>query len=182
MTLRSITCALLLAISALSLNAATITASLPEYNGPMNPTGPFPASAVNIGTFTFSIPVGQQITSATLSGTFGNSQFLNTAGVDLSANGLLFASCAPMAACDTGDAITPFSFNFAPANFFLLNGGSLAITGTQNNGNMIRLGAETLTITTQTSPNAATPEPASLALMGAGLVVVGLIKRRSVRQ
>ena len=181
MTLRTITCALLLAVSALSLNAATISATLPEYNGPMNAPGPFPASTLNIGTFTYTIPVGQQIISARLTGTFGNAQFTNTAGVDLSAAGLLFASCAPLAACDTGEVITPFSYDFAPGNLFLLNGGSLNISAVQTNGNMLRLGTETLTITTQTSPNAATPEPASLALMGAGIVVLGLIKRRSVR-
>src|SRR5258706_12221310 len=99
MTLRTLICALLLVISALSLNAATIIATLPEYNGPMNPTGPFPASTLTVGTFTYTIPVGQQIISATLSGTFGKPQFTNTAGVDLSAGGLLFASRAPVAPC-----------------------------------------------------------------------------------
>jgi len=99
MTLRTFTCALILAVSALSLNAATITATLPEFNGPFNPTGPYPGAPLNVGTFTFVIPVGQQITSATLTGTFGNSQFSNTAGVDLRGAGILFGSCVALAAC-----------------------------------------------------------------------------------
>ena len=66
MTLRTIAYTIPLAISALSLNAATITATLPEYNGPFNSTGPYPGLTLNVGTFTYIIPVGQQITSATL--------------------------------------------------------------------------------------------------------------------
>ncbi len=180
MTLRSLICALLL-VSALCLNAATITATLPEFNGPLNTTGPF-GTTLNVGTFMYTIPVGQQIISATLTGTFGNSQFPDAAGVDLKAGGILFASCAPLASCDTGMVIEPFSFTFASANFALLSGGSLAVTATQTSGNIVRLGAETLTINTQpTERGAATPEPASLGLLGAGLVALGMIKRKSVR-
>jgi len=180
MTLRTLICALLLAVSALSLNAATITATLPEFNGPFNPTGPYPGAPLNVGTFTFVIPVGQQITSATLTGTFGNSQFSNTAGVDLKAAGMMFATCAALATCDTALTVTPFSFAIPSINFSLLNGGSLAVTATQTSGNIVRIGAETLTIYTQNNP-ATTPEPASIGLLGAGLVALGLIRRKSVR-
>jgi PEP-CTERM motif len=182
MTHRTLICALLLAISALCVNAATITASLPEFNGPLNTTGPF-GMTLNVGTFVYTLPVGEQIISATLTGTFGNSKFPDAAGEDLRAGGLLFASCAPLASCDTGMIIEPFSFTFPSANFGLLSGGSLAVTATQLSGNIVRLGPETLTINTQPTEHstAVAPEPTSLGLLGGGLVALGLIKRRTVR-
>jgi hypothetical protein len=185
MTLRTIVYALLLAVSALSLNAGTIVATLPEFNGPYNPAGPYPGPTLNVGTFTFVIPVGQQITSATLTGMFGNSQFSDTAGVDLTAGGLLITSCPPLALCDTGTSMVPFSFIFPAVDLSMLNGGSLVMTAKQTSANIVRLSAETLTINTQTKQSdtqgGATTEPASVALLGAGLVALGVIRRKSAR-
>jgi len=182
MTHRTLTCAVLLALSVFCSNAATITASLPEFNGPLNTTGPF-GMTLDVGTLMYTIPVNQQVVSATLTGTFGNSNFPDAAGVDLRAGGILFASCAPLASCDVGMVIEPFSFSFAAADFGLLSGGSLAVTATQISGNIVRLGPEVLTINTLPTEqgSTATPEPASIGFLGAGLVALGVIRRRTVR-
>ena len=160
-----------------SLSATTITLTLPEVNGGYNPTGPYPASALDAGTFTFVLPTGEHIISATLDGTFGNSQVPNSAGLDLYADGLLVAQCLAGAICDINpEAVTPFSYSFTSSNFGLLNDGSLSMSAVQTSGNYIRLGPETLTI--QTSQGAATPEPGSLALLGAGLALVAFKARQ----
>jgi hypothetical protein len=165
--------AVLLSISA-SLHATTVTTILPEVNGPSLPSGPFPASLLDAGTFTFAIPAGEHIISAILSGTYGNSQVPNSAGLDLYADGLLIGQCLANALCDTNpDAVTPFSYSFNSANFNLLADGSLGMSVVQTSGNVVRLGAETLTIQTSAS---GVPEPGSFILLGAGLLLVTLVR------
>ncbi len=162
---------LILSAASFPLAAGTITATLPEFNGILISSG-FPQPSVNAGTFSYSIPNGQFITSAVFSSTFGNSKVGNSAGVDVQVGGILAGSCPALAICDTGLIPTPFSYTFQPGAFAALGSGSLAVTATQTSGNIIRLGAETLTITTNT------PEPASILLFALGLAALGVLGRR----
>lgn len=68
-------------LSAGGASANTYTDVLGEFN--YDGEAPYPTAEQFPGTFLFSIPGTETITSATVSGTFGNSQVANSAGVDL---------------------------------------------------------------------------------------------------
>ena len=189
MTKSVIRAAVLIAASALALSASTIevTASLPAYNGTYDSTGPFPLPAVEVGDMTYSVPGGDTIESATLTGTFGNAEFPGTAAVYLYANGILVGDCAAGANCNTTSTgpVTPFTFDFPTADFSMLASGSLEITAVQTTGNIIRLGAETLTICADSvGTQSQVPEPGSFLLLSAGVAllgfgaVIGVLRRR----
>lgn len=150
--------------------------SLPEFNGtPIGSGGPFPQPSVTIGTFTFFIPAGDVITSAVLTGTFGNSVNSSTAGVDYFLNGLLVAQCIPFSSpCWTGPGPNAWSFTFSPSQLALLGSGSATLTAIQTSQTTIRLGVTNLTVTTTT----VVPEPATLIMFGSGLAAIGGIMRR----
>ena len=167
--------ALFLAATALpTITAGTITATLPEFSGTFQNVT-FPQPSIVIGSFNYSIPAGQNIVAAVYTSTFGNSVVPNSAGVDVSVAGILVGSCPALAACDVANSVTPFSFNFQPSDFSKLASGSLIVSAVQNSGKIIRLGSETLTITT------GTPEPGSIALLGVGLLTIGMLRRRFTR-
>lgn len=163
------------AAAALSLSAGTITASLPQFDGPLNFAG-FPDAPVTIGTFHYVIPSDQHIVGATFTSSWGNSNFPDSAPVDLYVGGILVGSCQILATCDTGFSITPFSFTFLPSSFQNLSSGSLTVTAVQNGPIALKIGAETLTLTTSN-----TPEPASIGLFGLGAAALGLLKVRRTR-
>ena len=168
--------ALLLAATALPvITAGTITTTLPEFSGTLQNVT-FPQPSIVIGSFNYSIPAGQNIVAALYTSTFGNSIVSNSAGVDVSVAGILVGSCPALAACDVANSVTPFSFNFQPSDFSKLASGSLIVSAVQNSASIIRLGSETLTITT------ATPEPGSIALLGLGLLTIGMMRWRFNRR
>ena len=71
--------------------AAILTNSLPEYNFDGEPTFPNPANLV--GTFSYTLPSDAKIVSAVIEGTFGNSIFSTSAGVDVYLDNVLVAQC-----------------------------------------------------------------------------------------
>ena len=75
--------------------ATTIVSTLPDFNG-ITTTSGFPLPPVLVGTFVYTIPNGEFVTSATLSGTWGTQAYpFSTAGTDLYVDGYLHGTvCA----------------------------------------------------------------------------------------
>jgi hypothetical protein len=144
---------------------ASIVVTLPELTGVLNDTGPFPLAPVTVGTFTYTIPTGEIVSSATISGTFGNSVFPNSSGVDVRAGSVLVASCpqfpAILVPCNNGGIPTPWSFAFPSSNLSFLNSGSVALTATQTSPHIIQLGSTGLELTTAPTPPTEEHHPAT---------------------
>jgi hypothetical protein len=147
-----------------SANAASISATLPEYDG----TGPFssyPQPPVTVGTFSYSIPSGEEIVAASISGTFGNSTVPNSSAVQVLLQGQQVAECIFQASCWTGQTPETWSYIFNSSQFSLLSSGSAILTAIQTNDSIIRLGVTRLNI--ETRP---VPVPAVIP----GIIIAGL--------
>lgn len=143
-------------------DAISIALTLPELNYFGGPDFPSPEQLV--GSFDYIIPAGEQIVSAKLTGSFGNSSYPNSAAVDLSLDGLLVAQCRFLDVCWTSWQRTPWSYVFS--DFSLLSDGHAELSSTQTSEFTTRLGATTLSI--ETAPTAV---PGPLASLGAALAL-----------
>jgi hypothetical protein len=140
------------ALAAAGVAQATVyTSTLPEFSSAgYTPAGPFPRPAVTVGTFSYSIPAGEQIVGATISGRFGNSLSGTSAGADLYLNGWPVGQCIRFGPCYFQGA--SWSQTFSWLAWPLLGHGSAVLTVVQTSEFFVRLAPTTLTIVTRSSP------------------------------
>ena len=167
--------AVLLALPAMANN---LTVTLPEYSGPFyDQNTQFPLPSVTVGTFTYTIPSNEQIVSATVSGTFGNSLINTSALSNLFVAGIQVAACSstsdPCFASSgpDGSDVTPWSYTFTASQLAALAGGSANFDAVQNSAYAVCLGTTTLDITY-------TPEPATLLELASGVIGIAMTRKR----
>ncbi len=169
---------------------ADVVATLPNYDGTAS-FGPFPSS-ISIGDFTFSIPAGEQVYGATISGTFGNDDDPGTTDVSAPADLYVDGGAIEVAACDdsltysepcdAGSTHTSWSNTFTSGDLSTLStaftSGTLDLSAEQNGVFTVNAGSLTLDLMV-------TPEPNSLWLLGTGLIAlmcVALSRRVRIRK
>jgi len=129
---------------------------------------------ITIGTFNFTIPAGEHVVDATISGTFGDVNSSTTALTDLFVDGgsIQVAACDdPTAACATGGSPVSWSYTFTNAQLGDLTGGSLDFTAVQKSFGAVIVGAPSLDIQ-------AVPEPSSVSILAGGLLACLAWRRR----
>ncbi len=164
--------------------ADMITASFPEFNGATYDYGTtFPLSAVTVATETFTVPPGQQVSSAALTGIFGSTStyYGSTAEFDLLLNGVQVGSTYDVTP-DPYNNVVPFDFTIADLGLLSsLNGGTATLSVVQESPYNIRLSATELTMQTSSST---VPEPSVLisigSLLGTFAIGFGLWRKRKV--
>ncbi len=160
-----LTYSLALVMASVPANAGTVTSVIGEFDGPdlTNPT--YPQPSLTIGTFTYTIPAGDTITSASVTGFFGTTFAPSTALENLFVAGIPVASCASEAA-DCWNAPlgvqTPWTYTFLSSQLSALAGGSAGYTVVQTGDFQVESGVTTLTVNF-------TPEPSTFALFAGGL-------------
>jgi len=146
----------------------------------------FPPSGISIGTFNFTIPTGELVTGATISGTFGDVNYPVTALTDLFVLGgtIEVGNCdlnpdstyPPCAAGTVDSSLVPWSYTFSSTDLNNLkaafSGGSLDFTAVQNSPfGAVVVGTPSLDIQV-------TPEPASIFTLAGGLLAIAAFRRR----
>ncbi len=158
--------------------AATVSSSLPDYDGPYATSG-FPTDLGIIGNFTYALPGGAVITAATLNGTYGTSMYsTSTASFEAVVDGAQVEVCAPFAVNCWPDAASfrPFSLALPGSVFSSLLDGTASLGIIQTTEYVVRFGSPTLTI-----EYADAPEPATLGMVAFAGVVLAARRFRTSR-
>lgn len=148
----------------------------------------FPPSSTTIGTFDFTIPTGQNVVGATISGTFGDVNFpvtaladlfvddgnIEVAACDIESDGVTYPPCA---AGTVDGSLVSWSYTFSSADLTNLatdfSDGSVDFTAVQNSpfGSVV-VGDPVLDIQYA-------PEPASIFTLAGGLLAFAAFRRRN---
>jgi hypothetical protein len=176
--------ALVLIGMASTAKADVIIDQIAEINGPTN-NGGFPIDLGVLGTFAYVIPAGQQIVSANITGTWGNSQISSTAEGRIFVDGTLVATAGQVEFNQQAPSV--WSYNFSAAELPSLADGFADLSVIQDTGFVIRIGdtipvqglGPTLTIITQQV--GAAPEPGTFVLFAAGGLLGATVLRRRRR-
>jgi hypothetical protein len=108
--------------------ASTITVTLPEFDGSYYNDVDYPLAAVEVGTFNYLLPAGEDIVSATLEGTWGNSNSGSTAHNKLYLDGVQVANTYDASPNPYYNTV-PWSYSFS--DFSLLEDGSATLEAVQ---------------------------------------------------
>ncbi|KQP49921.1 hypothetical protein ASF44_04965 [Pseudorhodoferax sp. Leaf274] len=161
----------LLAAGAVVAQAGVVTSTLADFSSPDSVWSSWPLS-LNVGQFNFS--TGGNIISATLSGTFGNGFSSTTTEVLIYGDGVEVAYCSLWDDCSNNSEVSPptaWSYSFTGAELALLQDGALDLSVSKEYLGYVNLGSLTLTLVNDV------PEPASAALLLAGLAGLGWSRR-----
>jgi PEP-CTERM motif len=142
--------------------------------GQQNGTGTLPFT-LDAGSLVFTVPAGQSIVDAVFSSTLGNSTAPSTALMNVFVNTVKVGSCPTKSSSCFDGGPNLFSYIFTPTDLLALATGSVDLSIVQTDCCFIRLGASTLTI--DTAPTTAMPEPATLAMLGTGLFGLAALRR-----
>lgn len=155
-------------VAATSAPAAVIVSNLPAFSG----NGAIGSQSV--GMFTFVIPVGDVITGVVFTGQTGNAAASTTAPLGLTLDGVTVLTCVMTDNCTTNGPV-PIAYFFSAPDFGLFADGSAALVAAQTGCCIVRLGASTLTVFTE---SAGVPEPTTWSLLIAGFAMAGSSMRR----
>jgi len=174
---------IVVSLAAGSPAAATLVGTFPELQNPLSfeVVLPFPHPAVTVGSVLYSIPLGERVVAAKISGFWGTNQNpAATAGVDVLVDGVLVARCVKNeAGCwEPAADQRPWSHIFAESELKVLNDGVATLTAMQTSEFTVQLGVSTLIIETGPPPAVPTLSPLGLLFLLAGVATMGALAIR----
>ncbi len=147
-------------------DAGLIELKLPEYSSPYHDPGTYNDKYL-VGHFDFDLN-GEKIVAAKIYGTWGNTEYPNTAHNKLFLDDLLIANTHDYTPDPYWDYYVPWAYTFT--DFTVLEDGSADLFTVQTSEYHVRLDETTLLI--ETAP---VPIPASIIIFGSGLLALAAL-------